>query len=39
MMYFKVFKMTHNSLHYDEINHKNGSEIVFYYNILQVCLK
>ena len=39
MMYFKVFKMTHNSLHCDEINHKKAPEIVFYYNILQVCLK
>ena len=39
MMYFKIFKMTHNSLHYDEINHKKVPEIVFYYNILQVCLK
>ena len=39
MMYFKVFKMTHNSLHYDEIDHKKMPEVVFYYNILQVCLK
>ena len=39
MVYFKVFKMTHNSPHYHEKNHKKVGEIVFYYNILQLCLK
>ena len=39
MMYFKVFKMTHNSPHYHEINPKQVPEIVFYYNILQLYLK
>ena len=39
MMYFKVFKMTHNSPHYHEINHEKEPEIVCYYNILQLYLK
>ena len=39
MMYFKGFKMTHNSPHYHEINHEKVPEIVFYYNILQLYLK